>query len=279
MNMRRLPTYYLSHGGGPWPWMKDRFGRMFGALEESLVGVRRELGSAPRAVLVISGHWEADGFRVASSPRPPMIYDYYGFPEATYHIRYDAPGSPELAARVQDLLVAGGVAAGLDPERGFDHGVFSLLKPIYPDADMPIVQLSMNANYDPALHLKVGELLAPLRDEGVVIVGSGASYHDMRGSRDGTGGPASHAFDAWLTETLVEADSQARRAGLERWAAAPGGRQAHPSEDHLIPLMVAAGAAGGDPGVRIYHEADFMGSIAISSFRFGSPPVEAPAQP
>ena len=187
MTQTRLPTYFLSHGGGPWPWLKDERGAMYDQLEASLKETRRELGQAPAAVLMISGHWEADRFLLSSAAHPPMVFDYSGFPEHTYHIRYDAPGAPALAETVRAMLERGGVASGLDPQRGYDHGTFTLMHTMYPKADMPVVQLSINANYDPAAHIKVGELLAPLRDQGVLIVGSGFSFHNLRTMRSGAG--------------------------------------------------------------------------------------------
>jgi aromatic ring-opening dioxygenase catalytic subunit (LigB family) len=270
MTQAQLPTYFLSHGGGPWPWLKSERGSMYDQLEASLHEVRRELGQVPRAVLMVSGHWEADRFLLSSAAHPPMEYDYSGFPEHTYRIRYDAPGAPALAERVRALLERGGVASGLDSERGFDHGTFSLMHTMYPEADLPLVQLSLRADFDPADHIKVGELIAPLRDEGVLIVGSGFSYHDTRGMRSGTGAEASAAFDQWLNDTLVKSSPDERRRRLLGWSDAPAARAAHPREDHLIPLMVAVGAAGDDIGARIYHQSDFMGAITVSSYRFGA---------
>jgi aromatic ring-opening dioxygenase catalytic subunit (LigB family) len=194
----RLPAFFLSHGGGPWPYMDGPFRRVFTQLEQSLRDIRRDLSNAPRAALVISGHWIEDGFALSSGAEPGMVYDYSGFPPHTYQIRYRAPGSPALAARVQSLLADGGIPARLDPARGYDHGTFSMMQPLYPDADLPVVQLSVDRRYDPALHLRLGSLLAPLRDEGVLIIGSGLSYHNLSGTRDPSGGPASAAFDAWL---------------------------------------------------------------------------------
>jgi aromatic ring-opening dioxygenase catalytic subunit (LigB family) len=271
----RLPTYFLSHGGGPWPWMKEERGAAYDQLEASLLQVRRQFGAAPRAVLMVSGHWEADSFLLSSAARPPMVYDYYGFPEYTYRIRYDAPGAPALAETVRDILDRSGLASRLDPARGFDHGTFSLMQTMYPESDMPLLQLSLRADFDPAAHLKAGELLAPLRDAGVLIVGSGLSYHDLRGLMSGMGAKASAVFDAWLNETLVGVSPEQRRARLLRWQEAPAARAAHPREDHLMPLMVAVGAAGEDAGARIYHECCFMGAITVSSYRFGAPVIPA----
>ena len=271
MTLVRMPTYFLSHGGGPWPWLKDLRPGMYDQLEASLLDVRRELAEMPSAILMVSGHWEADRFLLSSSARPPMLYDYGGFPEHTYHIRYDAPGAPALAEQVRAMLDDGGVATGLDPHRGFDHGTFSLMQTLYPEAAMPIVQLALRSDFDPAAHLRVGELIAPLRDQGVVIVGSGFSFHDTRTMRSGAGAQASAVFDRWLNDTLVGSAREERRQRLIQWTEAPAARAAHPREDHLIPLMVAVGAAGGDAGTRVYHQSDFMGAITASSYRFGDP--------
>jgi aromatic ring-opening dioxygenase catalytic subunit (LigB family) len=219
---------------------------------------------------MISGHWEADRFLLSSSARPPMEYDYSGFPPHTYQIHYDAPGDPALAEEVRAMLERGGVNAGVDPRRGFDHGTFTLMHTMYPEAELPLVQLSMRRDFDPAEHIKVGELLAPLRDQGVVIVGSGFSYHDTRGMRSGAGAAASAEFGRWLDNAATSPPDERRRQ-LVRWSTAPAARAAHPREDHLIPLMVAAGAAGDDVGTRIYHQDDFMGAITVSSYRFGAP--------
>ena len=268
----RLPTYFLSHGGGPWPYLDGPFRRAFDQLERSLVDIRRELGDVPRAVLVISGHWEEDGFAISSGEQPGMIYDYSGFPEHTYHIRYKAPGSPELAARVQELLRGGGIDARLDPDRGYDHGTFTMMKPLYPEEDIPLVQLSIDRSYDPELHLQLGRLLAPLRDEGVLIIGSGLSYHNLREMRGNEGAEPSRIFDAWLQDTLAAAPEE-RTPRLLEWVRAPLARAAHPQEDHLIPLMAAVGAAEQEAVTVVYHQKDLFGGVTASSFRFGDVPA------
>lgn len=264
----RLPTYFVSHGGGPWPWMKDLMPFDMSPLEASLQAIPSEIGVTPRAVLVVSAHWEAPAFTVQTSPQPPMLYDYGGFPEFTYQIQYPAPGSPELAGRVTELLSAAGIANDEDPERGFDHGMFAPMYAIYPDADVPMVQLSILHNYDPDAHLAAGRALAPLRDEGVLIVGSGLSYHNLRLFGPGAEKP-SREFDDWLSETLLDTAPAERTKRLKRWDCAPSARIAHPAEDHLIPLMVAVGAAEDEPAVRSYHEYTMAGAITASSFRFG----------
>lgn len=263
-----LPTYFISHGGGPWPWLKEDMPGVYDRLEASLKEMPREIGVTPKAILAVSGHWEESEFTVMMSERPPMLYDYTGFPEHTYRIRYSAPGSPVLARRVQELLAQAGFQTRADESRGFDHGVFAPFVVAYPSADVPIVQLSIRRDYDPEAHLAAGRALAPLRNEGVLIVGSGLSYHNLRQF-----GPqakeASKAFYDWLGEAVCTSDAQERNRKLRDWSRAPSARAAHPREDHLIPLMVAAGAAEGEPCERIYHEDSFFGGIAVSSFRFG----------
>ena len=266
--MTKLPTYFISHGGGPWPYMEDRR-RALHILEKSLVDIPRQIGVVPKAVLMISGHWEADEFSVMSSPKPPMVYDYHGFPEHTYHVEYSAPGSPELAKRVRDLIVAAGLPAKLDPQQGFDHGTFTPMVVMYPEADVPLVQVSLKSGYDPAEHLALGRALAPLRDEGVLIVGSGLSYHNLRQFGPGAK-QVSKTFDDWLQKTLVGSSPEEREHRLLEWDKAPSARQAHPQEDHLVPLMVAVGAAEKEKADLVYHEENLFGGVTASSWRFGA---------
>jgi aromatic ring-opening dioxygenase catalytic subunit (LigB family) len=269
----RLPTYFVSHGGGPWPFMKDQYGATYDKLEASLVDIKRQIGERPVAVLVVSSHWEEHDFRVSSGSAPGMIYDYGGFPAHTYQIKYPAPGSPALAQRVAELIAAAGHKVSLDPQRGFDHGTFSMLTPVYPEANMPVVQLSIKHSYDPATHIAIGRALAVLRDEGVLIIGSGLSYHNLR-QFGPEGKLASHGFDAWLQYALLSLTPAEREAAMLHWSEAPYARLAHPREDHLVPLMVALGAASTEAAACVYHEDDFFGSLAVSSFRFGAPAVE-----
>ena len=269
----RLPTYFISHGGGPWPWMMDQLPGDWTPLQASLQAIPHELGVTPRAILAVSAHWEAPEFTVQTHPNPPMYYDYGGFPEFAYHLQYPAPGSPETAGRVTGLLDAAGIPVRQDATRGFDHGVFAPLFAAYPDADVPILQLSLRHGYDPEVHLAAGRALAPLRDEGVLIVGSGLSYHNLRAMGPVAKEP-SRQFDDWLTATLVEAAPEQRTRALLAWDKAPSARAAHPAEDHLIPLMVAVGAAEDDHGARTYHQDDLMGFITASGYRFGTAPGE-----
>ena len=263
-----LPTYFVSHGGGPWPFMKEQVGSVYDELEASLTDMPRQVGERPKAVLVVTSHWEDADFMVSSSAAPGMIYDYGGFPPHTYQIQYPAPGDPQLARRVADLAGGAGHAVTLDERRGFDHGTFSMLYPVYPGADMPVVQLSIKHGYDPETHLAIGRALAPLRDEGVLIIGSGLSFHNLR--QFGPAGKlASHEFDKWLQYVLLELPPHERSAALRHWSEAPYARLAHPREDHLMPLFVALGAAEQEKAACVYHEEAFFGSLAVSSFRFG----------
>lgn len=271
MPTTRLPTYFVSHGGGPWPWMKKEAGNRYDNLEASLKRIIGEVGNAPKAVLIVTGHWEAPTWTLSSGAKPGMIYDYGGFPAHTYQIQYGAPGSPELANRVRSLLTEQGFDIDLDPERGYDHGTFTVMQPMYPDAKMPLVQMSLRDDYDAAAHLAIGRALAPLRDEGVLIIGSGLSYHNLR-QFGPAGAQSSQKFDAWLQQTLLNTAPTQRSSAVIRWDEAPSARLAHPQEDHLIPLMVALGAAENETAACVYHE-DFMGSIRVSSFRFGEAPA------
>lgn len=265
--MARLPTYFISHGGGPWPWMEER--RVsFAALEASLVQLVREIGVRPKAVLSVSGHWEAPAFTAMAATRPPMVYDYYGFPPHTYSVQYPAPGAPDVAERIAALLREAGLPTAIDTQRGFDHGTFAPLAVMYPEADVPVLQLSLQQGYDPALHLAAGRALAPLRDEGVLILGSGLSFHNLRLRGPGARAP-SEAFDHWLHDTLEGLPPAQRSAALLQWEQAPAARIAHPHEDHLLPLMVALGAAEHETAHTLYHEEYIFGGWTASSFRFG----------
>lgn len=277
MTSEALPTLFVPHGGGPCFFMDwdppdawDRMGAWLRGAAE-LVGVR------PKAVLVVSGHWEEPAFTVNAKAVSSLLFDYHGFPEHTYRLTYPAPGAPELAAQARDLLAAAGLPAGEEHRRGLDHGVFVPFKLIYPQADIPVVQMSLRTGLDPAEHIAAGRALAPLRRQGVLIVGSGMSFHNMRRFRfrgKGPSDPDSVNFDAWLDETVaLPAEERARR--LVGWAGAPGGRASHPREEHLIPLHVVAGAAGDDPGREVFQD-EVLGSRQ-SAYMFGHPVGRAEA--
>jgi aromatic ring-opening dioxygenase catalytic subunit (LigB family) len=265
MNSTRFPVFFLSHGGGPWPWVEG-MRQMFAKTAGEFAALPARLPARPKAVLVITGHWEAEEFSVSSAQRPPMEYDYSGFPEHTYRLKYPAPGSPALARRVQDLLGEAGITSRDDPQRGFDHGTFVPLSLMYPQADVPIVLLSLKQGYDPEEHIRVGQALAPLRDEGVLIVGSGLTYHNMGGFGRATSTPVATAFEHYLHDAVGQADAATRNRMLVQWESAPGARLAHPREDHLLPLMVVAGAAGEDAGEQIF--VDQVMQVPMASYQF-----------
>jgi len=266
-----LPVFYISHGGGPcffMDWSSIGPADTWKKMESWLRGLSKTIGQTPKAILVISAHWEEQDFTVMSHANPPMLFDYSGFPKNTYELKYPASGSPELAKRVHELLSGAGIPVQMDSRRGFDHGVFIPFLLIYPNAEIPIIQLSLKKNLHPEGHFKVGQALAPLRDEGVLIVGSGMSYHNLRDFFSGKDvGSVSDTFDDWLTKTVTSLSIEERKQNLERWLQAPGARLAHPREEHLIPLMVVAGAAGTDIGDRIFT--DRVMGATTSAYRFG----------
>jgi aromatic ring-opening dioxygenase catalytic subunit (LigB family) len=235
------------------------------ATQRFLEGLAATLPEQPKAILVISGHWEEPAFTASAAPRPELIFDYSGFPEDTYRLAWPAPGDPELAVRAADLLKQAGLPSAVSATRGFDHGVFVPLKVAFPEARIPVVSLSLAASLDPALHLAAGQALASLRDEGVLIVGSGMSFHNLRAYLRPETPERARAFDAWLTRA-VESPATERDDLLTHWREAPFAAYAHPREEHLIPLMVAAGAGGEAPGRRIFTD-EPMGA-AISAYRF-----------
>ncbi len=267
-----LPTLFVPHGAGPCFFMEWNPPDAWVRMEAWLRSIVPLLGAKPREILIVTGHWEAQTFTVNAQRSPGLLYDYSGFPERTYHLTWPAPGSPKLAARVRELLAKGGVESAEDHQRGLDHGVFVPMKLAFPDADVPVVQLSLRAGLDPAEHLAAGRALAPLREEGVLIIGSGMSSHNMGRlmSKLRGGGtdldPDSQRFDAWLADVVTLPRAQ-REARLIRWAEAPGGRASHPREEHLLPLHVVAGAAAEDSGERVFQD-QVLGSVQ-SAFRFG----------
>jgi aromatic ring-opening dioxygenase catalytic subunit (LigB family) len=262
-----MPVAFVPHGGGPWPFVEMGLPRdEVERLKEYLRSVRALPARPPRALLVVSAHWEEKVPTVMTSPRPPMLYDYYGFPPESYQITWPAPGDPSLATRVAGLLEAAGFGTAADPARGFDHGTFVPLKVTYPDADVPAIQLSLKRGLDPAEHIALGRALAPLRDEGIFIVGSGMTFHNLRAFGDPRAVAHSEAFDGWLRDVMSRAPED-RNRGLTEWAAAPSARIAHPREEHLIPLLVASGAAGDDRATLAYN-GTFSGT-RLSAYHFG----------
>jgi aromatic ring-opening dioxygenase catalytic subunit (LigB family) len=263
-----LPTYFINHGGGPCFFLQPGPMReTWRDLEAYLRGFGNALSQTPAAILVISAHWQEDRPTVNAGAQPSLLFDYGGFPPHTYQLTWPSPGSPTLASRVCQLLDQAGLENAQNTQRGWDHGVFVPMKVMFPDADIPVVQLSLQQDLDPEAHLAIGRALKPLRSEGVLIIGSGQTYHNMRGlmARGARLDAAAEAFDEWLRGAMKE--GAARDHALIHWEKAPGARNAQPHEDHLLPLMVAAGAASGEVG-----HVDFHGhalGTPMSGFRFG----------
>ncbi|MFO0734648.1 MAG: class III extradiol ring-cleavage dioxygenase [Labilithrix sp.] len=264
--MKTMPTIYLPHGGGPWPWtpaFTPALAADYVPLRAYLEELCRALPGRPTGIVVVSAHWQAPLPTVITSERPTMLYDYHGFPADTYAIRWDAPGSPQLAATVRQLLSSAGIESAEEQRRGFDHGTFVPMKLAFPSADIPTIQLSLDAGYDPEHHLAMGRALSSLREQGVLIIGSGMSWEDFR-ARDIV--RRSNAFDEWFQHAAL-AEPQTRDRMLANWTEAPHARAAHPHEEHLLPMMVAAGAAGADVG-RVAWNGSLMG-IRVSAVHFG----------
>ena len=266
----RLPTLFIPHGAGPCFFMDWSPPDAWDRTAAWLRGIPASLPARPTAIVLVTAHWLAAQPRLSSAAQPGLLFDYHGFPPHTYTLTYPAPGAPALARRASDLLANAGFTPQLDGERGFDHGSFIPLKVAFPAADVPVLQLSLLASLDAAEHLRLGQALAPLRDEGVLIVGSGMSGHNMRGYGDPRSTAVAAEFDRWLGDSVALPVGE-RHARLADWARAsgPAGRLSHPlrAEEHLLPLHVVAGAAGDDPGRKVFT--DRVMAVDISAFQFG----------
>eukprot|EP01041_Mallomonas_annulata_P011158 gene11158-23319_t len=290
-----MPLIFLSHGGGPCFFMNGLHSPMFKEADENsnaarfLKSVGDQVGSRPKAILVVSAHWEESNFTVGYQPRgTSLIYDYYGFPEETYapHLTYECATDLNLADRVASLLEAKGHVCEKS-NRGFDHGVFIPLKLAYPSGDIPVVQLSLRSNLDISTHISMGEALAPLRSEGVLIIGSGQNTHNLGEFARPNSAPVSWAaeFNEWVRSTLegctIGNVGATRQALVDMKKLAPHFSRAHPRIEHLIPLHVVFGAAfpqtcSTDPNTnipqvnsikRIYHQI-MLGTMSLDSYLF-----------
>ncbi len=259
--MPTLSTLFLSHGSPQ------------NALEAGIVGGSwNKLGRTlprPRAVLMISAHWETSVPMLTGDPRPQTIHDFGGFPAELYALRYPAPGAPELATRAVGLLEESGMTAGVDGCRGLDHGAWVPLRWMYPEADVPVTQLSVQPELGAAHHVELGRALAPLVHDGVLIIGSGHTTHNLR---DWIGNPRrqepmryAQDFAEWTRARLLAHDTAALIAYREQ---APGAARAHPTEEHFLPLLVAWGAAGREPGVERVVAGFEAGALAMDSYLF-----------
>ncbi len=232
---------FIPHGGGPMPLLGDKSHQDLIAFLNNI----EHLIKKPQAILIISAHWEEKVVTVTSNPAPGLIYDYYGFPEHTYQIKYPAPGDPKLANKVIELLTAKGIDAVLEPQRGFDHGMYVPLKLMYPDADIPCVQLSLMGSLDAQVHIDIGKALNSLLDDNILIIGSGLSFHNMKEFRSTQENDSKNeAFETWLIDTCTSetTNTQQKENALAQWHNAPFARYCQPREEHLLPLHVCMGA-------------------------------------
>mmetsp|Transcript_2795 Transcript_2795/g.5226 ORF Transcript_2795/g.5226 Transcript_2795/m.5226 type:complete len:270 (-) Transcript_2795:144-953(-) len=255
--MVKFPAIFVNHGGGPLPLIGQQ-PQIATHLQDQ---VQMHFPQKPSAIVVISAHWEDNPVKISSSSQPKMIYDYYGFPSETYQYKYPAPGSPSLANKIKHLLESHGIESELDPDRGFDHGVFVPLLLMQPQANIPVVCLSLDSSLSPEKHIAMGKALAPLRDENILLLGSGYTFHNLPAffNPSETTLKASHKFNDWLKEVILEESGEDGKSSLEEnlihWENAPGARTCHPREEHLLPLFVVA--ASGDDGKKnelIYDE-------------------------
>ncbi len=263
-NMRSsTQIVYFSHGGGPLPILGDPGHQV---MAEFMTQLPEQL-KKPEAILVLSAHWEEPFPTLMTAPNPPMFYDYYGFPPAAYEITYPAPGSPELAEQISDLLKESGFNPQFDPHRGFDHGLFIPLNLMYPGADIPAIQLSLLNSLSPGDHYALGKALSNLNVENLLVIGSGFSFHNMAAffhHDPAKISPRNDAFQNWLVETITgDMSETVRENQLTGWESAPHARYCHPREEHLLPLHMCAGLAG-SAGQLIFND-DIMG-IRASAF-------------
>jgi aromatic ring-opening dioxygenase catalytic subunit (LigB family) len=244
MENRQPRVLFLSHGGGPMPLLGDKRHQ---EMVENLKVIASKI-KKPSAIIIISAHWEEKIPSITSAASPSLIYDYSGFPEESYNIKYPCLGEPLLAEQVCHLLSHAGLAASLDKQRGLDHGVFVPLKIMYPEADVPCIQLSLLHSLDPAEHIKLGKALAGIKYDDLLVIGSGFSFHNMRAffTADTSDTKAkNNAFEQWLIDTCSNTgiDEEERTQRLENWEQAPFARYCHPREEHLLPLHVCYGIA------------------------------------
>ena len=239
-----IKSLFLSHGGGPLPLLGDPgHQHMIESLRLLATQIPR-----PNAIVVVSAHWEAPQVTLTHHPTPDLIYDYYGFPAAAYEIEYPAPGHPDLAENLHALFQQDNIEATLDGVRSFDHGLYIPLKLMYPDADIPCIQVSMLSSLDAKQHIKMGETLGKLQYDNVLIIGSGFSFHNLPELINSPGSNVDEKnlqFEQWLVETCSSQSitELQRQQLLKDWEKAPWARYCHPREEHLLPLHVCYGAA------------------------------------
>ncbi|XP_073964098.1 uncharacterized protein [Choristoneura fumiferana] len=261
------PALFVNHGGGPMPLLGDK--DHVGLTNFLRDDVQKHVDFKNiKAIILVTAHWEEDKVTISSGNHHDLYFDYYGFPPESYKYKYDAPGDSKLAERIHAVLKKNGIDSRLDPTRGWDHGVFVPMMLINPAADIPIIQVSVLSNQDPAQHYKLGQALYEFRKEGIAVFGSGMSYHNMReffNSR-GAGRVINKEFDEYLS-SVCTAEETRRREGLLKWREAKGATEAHPQRaaEHFMPLVVVAGAGGSKQGERIFNW-DMGGVFRLSGF-------------
>lgn len=259
-------TFYLSHGS-PTLSIDDSLParHFYKSWKEKVYGEK------PKAILMISAHWDTAVPAVNIVNSNETIYDFYGFPDEMYKIKYPAPGAPALANRVKELLHSSGFErVDEDKKRGLDHGAWVLLMLMYPEADIPVCQLSVQSEKDGTYHYNMGKALAPLKDEGVLIIGSGSATHNLRALQrndNGTVVPWAKEFDTWLKDALLEGRYDDVNKFHEK---APHAKKAHPWPEHFYPLHVAMGAAGDDSKAKLIHESWSLGTLSYASYQFSA---------
>jgi 4,5-DOPA dioxygenase extradiol len=241
---KKASIVYIPHGGGPLPLLSEEG---YESMNPFLRGFPATIPE-PEAIVVISAHWEEPIISITAHKNPPMLFDYFGFPPESYEYNYPAPGRPRLASRIQAMLETAGIEARLDYERGFDHGVFIPLMLMYPQANIPCIQISLSSSLDAAFHVDLGKALAPLKKENLLILGSGFSFHNLQvmiSKADGAVDEKNRQFDDWLAKTCSDLDLEIneREQSLIEWDRAPHARYCHPREEHLLPLQVCFGIA------------------------------------
>lgn len=261
--MSAMPSIYIPHGGGPSFFMGGERKARYQQVEDFLRNIQAYLPRRPSAILINTAHWESTVPSFTGGEAPALIYDYYGFPPETYALQYPAPGSPALAQRAAELMAQAGLPGVVDPDYGWDHGVFIPLKVMVPQADIAVVAMSLQEGLDPETHHRMGQALRPLRDEGVLIVGAGMSYHNLRNFAQAA--PDSYRFHDWI-DLALDGDWQERCERLAQWQSAPGGLASHPRQEHLLPLMVASGAGSDAPGRPIWR--GMIGPTCIGAWAF-----------
>ncbi|EQC38387.1 hypothetical protein SDRG_04099 [Saprolegnia diclina VS20] len=251
MTSKRAGAIFVNHGAGPLPLLRPVSDPDHGSTRRfmevdtpKLLGLE-DAATRPRAIVVVSAHWQDDRIQISSGASHDLLYDYYNFPDEAYKVTYKAPGSPEIAQKIHALLAQASIPSNLDPTRGWDHGTFVPMKLIRPQEDIPIVQVSVVAGWDPVLHFKIGQVLSVLRNENIAIIGSGMSFHPNWGTPV-TPETEDHAraFVRELTSVVLQPSIVARGDALAKWEALPFARECHQKDEHLIPLMVVAGAGG-----------------------------------